>query len=238
MNRRDFLKIVFTGISSYAARYLVVPPTIRFYTQVKPSLFHQPAAFDSFDLYELFGAYASRVGADVIDELRNTRTAINERDRINGIMGENGYTDFSSTEYFRRGSTRRGNEFYLIRNENGLDVCAPFFPNYTPDTKKPLFESAAVIGVNMASAQYEYENSRATASQVANIFLPKDHISNAGLAAFLTNPVRTRSIHETANGELEVNFTPGARYSDGEHRVQVEARGEIEFDATYPFSIV
>lgn len=189
-------------------------------------------------MYELFSSYAGRVGADIVEELRDTRLAREERDRINGIMSENGYTDFSESSYFRHGNNSTGIEFYIIGNENSIDVCAPFFPNYVADTKKPLFESAAVIGTAVATAQYEFENPRATTRNVADIFLPKDHINNAGLAAFLDNPVRTNSLHETANGELEVNFTPGGRFDDGKNRVQVQARGKIEFDETYPFDIV
>jgi len=196
----------------------------------------------SLNLFQIFDIYSELTGLNRTNQLTATTQAQTERARINQIMTQAGfnrtdtgslYRDLRNVSDLRRFAKPRHVETYIVGNANQWDVCIPFFANYTPNQRKPLFESAQLLGVTAAAIQLD--QNRYAQEEIASALIPTEHVLNPGSGALLTNNYRTAGDYETTNGTLSTFYTPVGR--DGSPAtVEVETRGEINFSETYEFN--
>ncbi len=245
MNRRQFLKIAFVGISSYALSRLIVPG------------FNADAAGQSANLFQLLGGYASRVGASTTDTLSTSTQARESREYFNGVMMDSGYTlrpdgsqivdttdltDLPRSDKFRRSTTEfygLGSEFRSPYNINILipDICVPLhLNNYNPDSGVVLFEGPAVIGTAMGTAQYLYEKPRSTPQHIADIFFPTEPLQQSppGLDGTLVTTTPFTESYGTRNGDVVITYIPPVRSNPAS--VIIDASGTTNFTNHYDFT--
>lgn len=185
----------------------------------------------TLDTQEIFESYMETLRPKPI--LREELAEGGENEEIKRTENElkvHDYSDYENTTYHNMAET----DFYIVTHKNGLDVCLPFYPNYTFNKRKPMIEAAALIGLAATSASYK-EKKKASEAELSELFIPtelkpKGHNAEEGSTLATTEMNPSNTLHPTRNGRLDIDYYPPNE--SGKAYVSVKVRGKINYDKT------
>jgi hypothetical protein len=266
MDRRSFLKILFTGSTYLALRRF--SPLLQLRAQEDE---------EGTSLWEIYGGLSRRLGGETVSSLRNTRTAQRMREDTNTIMGDSGFrvgpdgnpiedmrdlSDLPRNYKFIHNQFGNDTEVYPLGIDliyyNGMayvpmpDICVAWFVDYAGYDAIILLEGPAILGAGVAAAEYAYEEYGARRSSdlnsseqhgVSQLFLPSAQIlpAQVGLGGTFASPEETSTIYQNLmGGEVSVNYSPPTGRSGQNAGVNITAtdrQGRIKFEGDYEFDL-